>query len=285
MSAGDVSDYETIRVSREGRVAVLTLHRPERMNAFTTQMCGEMIDAFERLDADPGVRAIVVTGEGRAFCAGADIEGGFGTMTTENAWTPPVEDGVSRDSGGVLVLAIAEVDTPIIAAVNGAAVGVGFTMLLPMDIVVAAGGAKMAIPFVRRGIAFDGAASYFLPRLVGWARARDWAVTGRTFRSEEAERAGLVSELHPAGEVLPRAMEIAADIADNCAPESIAMVKQALRRSFDNAGADGKTARHAMHMAESRDLNARFVSADCAEGVRAFFEKRAPDFADYAKGA
>ena len=271
-----MSDYNTIRVEVEDRVGVLTLSRPDRMNAFTAEMGAEMVRALEGLDRDPEVRAVVVTGEGRAFCAGADIEGGFGSIASAEHLPEPV-DGVQRDTGGVLNLAIYGMDTFVVGAVNGAAVGIGFTMLLPMDTIVAAEGAKMAAPFTRRGIVFDGAASFLLPKLVGWARARDWALTGRTFRSEEAKEAGLVNELRPAADVLGRAMEVARDVAANCSPESVAINKRLLRESLEGAGP------MALHMAESRELNARFVHPDCAEGVQSFFERRTPEFRGYSR--
>ena len=273
----------TITTHRDGAVGILTLSRPDRMNAFNLTMCHELIGALKDFDADPDVRAIVVRGEGRAFCAGADIEGGFGNgMNT--ATPPPTENGIVRDSGGWLNLETWELDTPVIAAVHGAAVGVGFTMLLPMDFIVAAEGTKMAIPFTRRGIVFDGAASYFLPRIVGLAKARDWAITGRTFRAEEAHEAGMITELVADGDTaFTRAMEIATDIAENCAPESVALNKQLLRASIENRLGDYDTARMNLHMMESEMLNTRFVSPDCAEGVKSFFEKRKPEFAAYKK--
>jgi len=274
----------TIKTHRDGAVGVLTLHRPERMNAFTFTMAKEMIDAFHAFDTDPEVRAILVQGEGKAFCAGADIEGGFGAGL-QSGESPPVEDGIARDSGGWLNLEIWDIDTPIIAAIHRAAVGIGFTMLLPMDIIIAAEGTKMAIPFTRRGIAFDGAASYFLPRIVGLAAARDWAITGRTFLVDEAKTAGMVTEIvADADTAKARAMEIAQDIATHCSPQSIAINKQLLRASLTNETGTYPTAGKNLHMQESEALNKRFVSADCAEGVKSFFEKRTPVFQPHQKG-
>ena len=274
--------YETIRTRVENRVGVLSLHRPERMNAFTFTMAREMIAALEGFDADPGVRAIVVHGEGRAFCAGADIEGGFGGDRFAGGEKPPTVDGIQRDSGGWLNLSIWNIDTPVIGAVHRAAVGIGFTMLLPMDLIVAATGTKMAIPFTRRGIVFDGAASYFLPRIVGLAKTKDWSLTGRTFLAKEAQAAGMVTEIAADAEAaLARAMEMARDIADNCAPESVALNKRLIRQAVENAAGAYETALMNAHLRESDVLNARFVSEDCAEGVASFFEKRAPVFKDY----
>ena len=273
--------YATIRTRRHTvdaerglQVGVLTLYRPERLNAFSATMAREMIAALEDFDADPAVRAIVLQGEGRAFCAGADIEGGF-AGSVQGADHPPVVDGVMRDAGGWLNLAIWEVDTAVVAAAHGAAVGIGFTMLLPADYVVAAEGTKMSVPFTRRGIVFDGAASWFLPRIVGLATARDWALTGRTFRAEDAYRAGLVRQLEPdAAAARARALEVATDIALNCAPQSVALNKRLMRLSLNSAAELWP-----IHMEESRLLGARFASPDCAEGVSSFFEKRAPKFA------
>jgi len=276
--------FETIRTHVEGQVGVLTLQRPERMNAFTFTMAREMIEALQSFDADPEVRAIVVQGEGKAFCAGADIEGGFGEGL-QSGESPPVENGIARDSGGWLNMAIWELDTPVIAAVHRAAVGIGFTMLLPMDMIVAAEGTKMAIPFTRRGIAFDGAASYFLPRIVGLSKTKDWSLTGRTFLADEAHEAGLVTEMVADVETAKaRAMELAQDIAANCAPESVAINKRLIRASVENLAGSYESALKQAHMAESEALNARFVSADCKEGVTSFFEKRAPVFGAYVKG-
>ena len=275
---------DTISLDRDGAVAILTLSRPDRMNAFNLAMCREMIEALHDLDANPAVRAIVVKGEGRAFCAGADIEGGFGGSVASTIDPPPTVDGIIRDSGGWLNLEIWNLDTPVIGAVHGAAVGIGFTMLLPMDFVIAAEGTKMAIPFTRRGIVFDGAASYFLPRIVGLQVARDWAITGRTFLAEEAHRAGMITELVPdAGAAHARALELAQDIAENCSPQSVALNKQLLRLSITNQQGAYETAAMNVHMKESETLNARFVSPDCAEGVTSFFEKRKPVFQDYKK--
>jgi enoyl-CoA hydratase/carnithine racemase len=273
----------TIKTHRDGAVGVLTLHRPERMNAFTFTMAKEMIDAFHAFDADPDVRAILVQGEGKAFCAGADIEGGFGAGL-QSGESPPIENDIARDSGGWLNLEIWDIDTPIIAAIHRAAVGIGFTMLLPMDIIIAAEGTKMAIPFTRRGIAFDGAASYFLPRIVGLATAKSWAITGRTFLAEEAKTAGMIAEIVPDAETAKaRAMELAKDIAKNCSPTSIAINKQLMRASIENLSDNYPTASKNLHMQESDALNDLFVSPDCAEGVKSFFEKRAPVFQPYKK--
>lgn len=261
-----------VTTNRDGAIEVITLNRPEKMNAFNTALFGKLMDAVSAANKDPDVRVMVITGSGRAFCAGADIEGGFGGAGLTEG--PEFIDGIMRDYGGRLVLRLWDCDTPIIAAVNGTAVGIGATMLLPMDIKIAAKGAKMGMPFSRRGIAFDGASSWFLPRIVGVSRAQHWIATGEIFRSEDALAAGMISEICEPADVLPRAMEIARDMAVNCSPQSMALNKQLLRSSLVG-DTDGP---FKAHMAESEILMTRFASDDCREGVASFFEKRTPKF-------
>jgi enoyl-CoA hydratase/carnithine racemase len=275
-----MTDYTTLLISRdtmETSVAVLTLNRPEAMNSFNVRMHRELQAAYKALDADPSVRVIVVTGTGRAFCAGADISEGFASAGLSDA--PTMEGDVARDTGGELVLDMFAVDTPIIGAVNGAAVGVGATMTMPMDIRICSERSKWAFPFARRGIVCDGAASWFLPRLVGWAKANEWILRASILSADEMYRAGFVSEVLPTEDVLPRALDLARDIAVNCSPTSAANNKRLLRQSMMGYGALEPAAFEA-HMTESRMLNKAFVSPDCEEGVRAFLEKRAPKFAD-----
>ena len=274
-----MSDYETIRVERQdGGVAVLTMNRPDAMNSFNVRMFGEMLDAFGMLGTDKSVRAVVLTGEGRAFCAGADISDGFASAGFDGMQIERV-DGVPRDTGGQLNIAISRVDVPVIAAINGAAVGIGLTMVLPCDIRIASNRSKYAFPFVRRGIVFDGAASFFLPKLVGHSKAAQWSLTGSYIDPEDALRSGLFSELLAPEDVLPRAMELARDIATNCSPESVAQNKRLLR-----AVMLGEDSPFEAHMEESRLLERMFVAPDCEEGVRAFLEKRAPAFGDRRTG-
>ncbi|RZV41886.1 MAG: enoyl-CoA hydratase [Acidimicrobiales bacterium] len=261
-------------VSNEGAVRLLTLNRPDKLNAYNVALHSALLKAIDEADNDPGVRVIVVTGAGRVFCAGADFEEGFDTFAATDA--VDMIDGVKRDLGGVLNLRTHESDTPIIAAINGSAVGVGDTMTIPMDIRIASNRAKFSFPFARRGIVFDGAASYFLPRLVGFAKAQEWILKADLFSAEEALAGGFMSELTEPENVLPRAMELAQDIALNCSPTSVANNKKLLRESM--AG-NGPVAAHAM---ESKMLAKAFVSPDCAEGVQAFLEKRAPNFEDRA---
>ena len=274
-----MKDYQTIRVDRrDNGVAVLTMHRPEAMNSFNLRMFGDMLDAFGALGADQSVRAVVLTGEGRAFCAGADISDGFGSAGLDGVEVERV-DGVPRDTGGVLNLAIGRVDVPVIAAINGSAVGVGLTMTLPCDIRIAAKGRKYAFPFVRRGIVFDGAASFYLPKLVGHSKAAQWSLTGAYIDPEDGLRSGLFSELLEPGEVLPRALELADDIAINCSPEAVALNKRLLRDVMH-----GRVSAFEAHINESEHLTRMFAEPDCEEGVRAFLEKRAPRFRDRQTG-
>lgn len=269
--------YETITMARDGendQVMVMTLNRPEHMNSFNVQMCYEMIEAIEAADADPTVRVIVVTGAGRAFCAGADISQGFdavGPTETDEA------TGIGRDLGGVLNLKMFNCDTPLIAAINGAAVGIGATMTIPMDLRIASKKSKFAFPFARRGIVFDGAASWFLPRLVGFAKASEWILKADIIMADEMHRAGFVSEVVESEEVLPRALELARDIAENCSPTSTANNKRLLRASMFGHGTQDDVP-YQMHMMESEMLTTAFSSHDCKEGVTAFFEKRKPKF-------
>ena len=265
------------RDSDVGSVAVVTLNCPEAINRFNVALFQRMLKIFDDLERDDGVRAIVLTGQGRAFCAGADISDGFGSAGLD--FEAERVDGVPRDTGGVLNLVIAQLDTPVIAAINGSAVGVGLTMTLPCDIRIAARKAKYAFPFVRRGIVFDGAASFYLPKLVGFSKAAQWSLTGSFINPEDALNAGLFSELHDNTDVLPRALELARDIAVNCSPEAVSQNKRLLRATMLGHGALS-TEPFAAHMEESELLEKMFITPDCEEGVRAFLEKRTPNFAD-----
>jgi len=275
-----MTSYSTLLISRDetnDSVAILTLNRPEAMNSFNTVMFRELQDAYKALEQDNTVRVIVVTGAGRAFCAGADISDGFGSAGLSTA--PSVHDGVVRDAGGELVLDMFNLDTPIIGAINGHAVGIGATMTMPMDIRICSEKTKWAFPFARRGIVFDGAASWFLPRLVGWAKANEWILKADIILPDEMYRAGYVSEIYPPDQVLSRALDLARDIAQNCSPTSTANNKRLLRQSMMGHGVLDQAA-FMSHIAESNYLNDAFVSADCHEGVRAFLEKRPPKFED-----
>jgi enoyl-CoA hydratase/carnithine racemase len=268
-------EYQQILLDVDGNVATITLNRPEQLNAFTTRMMFELIDAFDRTDADDDVRAVIITGAGRGFCAGADLSGGGDTFDSEAQGARGGSSGrtaVPRDGGGLLTLRIYESLKPVIAAINGPAVGVGVTMTLPMDIRLAADDAKLGFVFARRGIVPEAASSWFLPRAVGISRAMEWVATGRVFPATEALEAGLVRSLHPKDELLGVAMGLAREIADNCAPVSVALARQMMWRML---GAD-----HPMeaHKIDSRGIDSRGGSADAREGVMSFLEKRPAEF-------
>lgn len=268
-----VAGFEHIRYGVEDRVATIELHRPDRLNAFTGTMMRELIAAFDLIDADDGVSAVIVTGSGRAFCAGADLGGGGGTFAGPEL-SEDGGDGVRRDGGGTVSLRIFDCTKPVIAAINGPAVGVGITMTLPMDVRMASTDAKMGFVFVRRGIVPEACSSWFLPRIVGISRAQEWVATGRVFGAEEALAGGLVRSLHAPDRLLDDARALAREIADNAAPVSVALARRMLWRMLGAA--------HPMeaHRADSRGMQVRGRSADAAEGVTSFLEKRPPRFVD-----
>jgi enoyl-CoA hydratase/carnithine racemase len=264
-------DFEQITTELAEHVLTITLNRPERLNAWTATMCRELIEAFDRADADDEVRAIVVTGAGRGFCAGADLAGGGETFDYRKRGST---ESVPEDNGGEFTLRIFESRKPVIAAINGPAVGVGATMTLAMDIRLAAEDARMGFVFARRGIVPEACSSWFLPRVVGISRAMEWVATGRVFSAEEALDSGLVRSLHPPGELLDAANELAREIAENTAPVSVALARQLMWRMLG--------AEHPMiaHRADSRGMVSRGQSADAVEGVTAFLEKRPARFPD-----
>ncbi len=266
-------DDEQILVQVTDRVMEITLNRPDRLNAWTPRMGHELIAALDAADADDGVRAVIVTGAGRGFCAGADLAGGGDTFDSSRR-TGADGDRVPRDGGGELTLRVFECTKPVIAAVNGPAVGVGATMTLPMDIRLAAPEARFGFVFARRGIVPEAASSWFLPRVVGISRAMEWVATGRVFGAEEALAAGLVRSVHPAGELLETARALAREIADHTAPVSVAIAR---RLMWQMLGAE-----HPMlaHRADSRAMFSRGRSADAREGVTAFLQKRPAEFPD-----
>lgn len=273
-----MSNFETIRLEVEDGIATLTLNRPDKLNAFNTQMMQEMIAAFDQTDADDSVRVVIVTGSGRAFCAGADLSAGAATFDYSTRGGEDKEartiEGVQRDGGGLLTLRIYDSLKPVIAAVNGAAVGVGVTMQLAMDIRMASTDARYGFVFSRRGINPEACSSWFLPRLVGVQTALEWCYSGRVFPAQEAHDRGLVRSLHAPEDLLPAARALAREIADNTAPVSIALTRQLIWRM---AGAS-----HPMeaHMADSRGIQARGAMADAKEGVVSFLEKRPPRYPD-----
>jgi enoyl-CoA hydratase/carnithine racemase len=263
-------DYEQIRYEQRGAVAVVTLNRPEQRNTVTYRVLDELLDAFARTDADDDVRAVVVTATGPFFSAGTDL-GARDGYDTSAADFKPLRGG-TRDVGGELAIRIFDSHKPVIAAVNGTAVGIGVSMILPMDVRIAAADARFGLPFVRRGIVPESCSTWFLPRVVGISRAVEWAVTGRIFDSAEALAGGLVRELLPAGQVLDRALEIAGEIASSTSAVSVALTR---RMMWQQLGVD-----HPMYanVVESRALLALGRLADASEGVAAFREKRPPRF-------
>jgi enoyl-CoA hydratase/carnithine racemase len=264
-------EFEQILTAVDGGILTITLNRPDRLNAWTGTMAEELIAALDRADADDGVRVVVVTGAGRGFCAGADLHRGGETFDKRG---PQSTGAVPRDNGGRFTLRVFESTKPVIAAINGAAVGVGATMTLPMDVRLAADDARFGFVFVRRGIVPEACSSWFLPRLVGISRAMEWVATGRVFSAQEALDAGLVRSLHPRGELLEAAYELAREIVDHTAPVSVALGRRMLWRMLG--------AEHPMlaHRADSRGMFLRGQSADAREGITAFLEKRPADFPD-----
>ncbi|MGI9052242.1 MAG: crotonase/enoyl-CoA hydratase family protein [Ilumatobacteraceae bacterium] len=266
-------DFTQIIYEVDGPAAVITLNRPEQLNAFTGTMLQELLAAFDQAEADDGVRAIIVTGAGRAYCAGADLSAGGDTFDVDTRGAPSGSNGrAPRDGGGILVLRIFDCTKPVIGAINGSAVGVGISMTLPMDIRLLADNAKVGFVFTGRGIAPDGAASWFLPRVVGINQALEWVLTARVFKAEEALAGGLVRSIHPAGEVLSMAKALAAEIATNAAPVSASVSRGLLWRML------GESHPMAAHRADSEAIYDLGGKPDAREGVTAFLEKRAPSW-------
>ena len=257
-------------------VATITLHRPERLNAFTPVMAAELAGAAAAADADDDVRVVLVTGAGRAFCAGADLGGGEGTFRDRGARPDPVPrgtvDGVPRDWGGIASLPFARLRKPVIAAVNGPAVGIGATMTLPMDVRIAAASARFGFVFARRGIVPEAASSWFLPRVVGISQAMEWVATGRVFDAVEALRGRLVSRVVPDDELLPTALGLAREIADNTSGVAVGAARQLLWSML------GAPSPWDAHRAESRALVELGAGPDAAEGVASFLERRPARF-------
>jgi enoyl-CoA hydratase/carnithine racemase len=279
-------EYENIRYGVQDNIATITFCRPERLNAYNNDMMRELIDAFDRIDADDDVRAVIVTGEGRAFCAGADISSGTdGFLASDKDQAPFFPDGrpdytreAARDGGGRTTLRIFDCLKPVIAAVNGPAVGIGSTMTLAMDIRLASETARFGFVFSRRGIVPEAASSYFLPRIVGISQALEWCYSGRVFSASEAAAGGLVKQVLPPEELMPAAIAIAREIVENTAPVSIALIRQMMWRGLGFS--------HPMeaHRIDSRGILSRSVSADAKEGVASFLEKRPANFPERVSG-
>jgi enoyl-CoA hydratase/carnithine racemase len=280
-------DFTQIRYAVADGIATITLSRPDKLNAFTATMMAELIAAFDAADADDAVRAVIVTGDGRAFCAGADLSAGAATFDYDNrpdaprGSSPVRADGTTdyahdavRDGGGRVTLRIFQSLKPVIAAVNGPAVGIGATMLLAMDIRLAADTARFGFVFARRGIVPEAASSWFLPRIVGIAQALEWCFSGRVFDAAEALSGRLVSRVVPAADLIAEATKVAREIADNTAPVSVALTRQMLWRML------GAASPMDAHRIDSRAIWSRGRSGDAREGVTSFIEKRPAAFPD-----
>ncbi|MFT4572518.1 MAG: enoyl-CoA hydratase/carnithine racemase [Myxococcota bacterium] len=265
--------YPTLATDLVANVLTVTLNRPERLNAFNTQMMHDLLALYEAVDQDDRVRAVILTGAGRGFCAGADLAGGGGTFDSGAGEEDPQQaKRAPRDGGGRVTLRMYDCKKPIIAAINGAAVGVGLTMTLPMDIRLASTKAKFGFVFARRGLVPEAASSWFLPRIAGIAKAMEWVATGRIFGPDEALAAGLVSEVLEEDALLDRAQEIAREIVENTSPVSIALSRQMLWQMLG--------ARHPMeaHRVDSIAIHQLGSGPDAREGVTSFLEKRPPVF-------
>lgn len=262
--------YEQIRLEVDAGIATLTLHRPDKLNAFTVQMSAEIRDAFDAIDRDDDIRAVIVTGAGRAFCAGADLSSGVNTFISGTRFE---DDPVgNRDSGGLATLKIFESLKPVIAAINGPAVGIGATMTLPMDIRLISSEARMGFVFARRGIVPEAASAWFLPRIVGISQALEWTLSGRVFGAEEAKAGRLVKAVLAPQDLMPTARSLAREIADNTSAVAVALIRQMMWRL---SAADHPMAAHNI---DSRGVYAMGRSEDCKEGVESFLEKRPPKF-------
>ena len=262
--------YSTILYEVEDNVLTLTLNRPDKLNAFTRDMMHELINAFDKADEDDNVRAIIITGAGRGFCAGADLSVGADTFNADVR--EDRESGLQRDGGGLLTLRIFESKKPVIAAINGPAVGIGATMLLPMDIRICSTDAKIGFVFSRRGIVPEACSSYFLPKIVGISQALEWCISGRVFPAGEALTGGLVRSVHDPDELIGAARTIAGEIANKTSAVSVALIRQMLWKML---GAD-----HPMeaHKVDSRGIYYCGKSDDVKEGVESFLEKRSAEF-------
>lgn len=263
--------FETIRYDAADAIATITLHRPEKLNAVNADMIRELVAALDRADADDAVRVVIVTGAGRAFCAGADLSAGSATFDNVASGRTP-DPSEHRDGGGQVTLRIFDMLKPVIAAVNGPAVGFGVTMTLPMDVRIASSAARFGFVFSRRGVVPEACSTWFLPRVVGINQAAEWVLTGRVFSSEEALAARLVSRVVAPEDLLPAARALAREIADNTAPVSVALCRQMLWKLL---GADHPIEAHRL---DSLGMFHTGRSADAYEGVRAFLEKRPPRF-------
>ena len=266
-------EFQDILYEVSEGIATITLNRPDKLNAFTGRMMHEIISALDITDADDDVKVVIFTGAGRAYCAGADLSSGGDTFSKGGS-DVQTKQGVPRDGGGLVSLRIFNSQKPVIGVINGAAVGVGVTMTLPMDFRLASDTAKFGFVFAKRGIVPEACSSYFLPRLVGISQATEWVYTGRVFGAEEALAGGLVRSVHSGDDLMKTARVIAREIVDNTAPVSVAMSRRMLWQMLG--------ASHPMeaHRADSRGIMERGRSADSKEGVVSFLEKRPAVYPD-----
>ncbi len=266
-------NYQEILFEVSDNIATITLNRPDKLNAFTNTMMREVISAFDATDVDDEVRAVIVTGSGRGFCAGADLSAGGDTFSGGGS-DVATKQGVPRDGGGLVALRIFESLKPVIGAINGSAVGVGATMTLPMDIRMSSDSAKFGFVFAKRGIVPEACSSFFLPRIVGISQATEWVFTGRVFEAEEAKNAGLIRSVHAPNDLIPAARALAGEIVANTSPVSVAVSRRMLWRMLG--------ASHPMeaHRVDSRGIKERGGSRDSREGVMSFLEKRSAVFPD-----
>jgi enoyl-CoA hydratase/carnithine racemase len=271
-----MTDYQHIRYDVADGILTITLHRPESLNAFTALMAQELIDAFDRSDADDEVKCVIVTGAGRAFCAGADLGRGADTWSDHERRMQAHEAGskYKGDGGGRVTRRIFDSHKPVIAAINGPAVGVGMTMTLAMDVRMAAAGSKMGFVFAARGIIPEACSAWFLPRIVGISTALEWCYSGRVFRSEEGLERGLLRSIHPQEALLPAARELAREFANNTSAVSKALVRHMLWRML---GAEHPIRAHEIDTAAIAHTG---KSSDAREGIRAFLDKRPAQFQD-----
>lgn len=263
-------EYQELLYENDGGILTLSLHRPQKLNAFTTRMMIELLDAIDRADADDSVRVVIITGSGRAFCAGADISGGSSNFVGGPDQVRTVDE--HRDGGGLLTLRLFESKKPIIAAINGPAVGVGITMTLPMDVRIASSAARIGFVFAKRGIVPEACSSWFLPRLVGISQAVEWVYTGRVFSAEEALAGRLVSRVVAPEALLDTARALAREMMADTSAMSVTLARQMFWKML--------TADHPMeaHKIESKAVLWTAANSDAMEGVTSFLQKRAPQF-------
>ena len=269
-----MTDYTQIIVEKDRGVATITLNRPDKLNAYTRVMQGEICAAMDDIDADDDIRAVIFTGSGdRAFCAGADLtpEGGGHVFSDPNE-VDDLSDQRVRDGGGRLTLRLFQSTKPLISACNGVAVGVGATMQLAMDIRLASDNARFGFVFARRGITPEACSSWFLPKIVGISQALEWCYSGRIFDAEEAKAGGLIRSIHSQGELMDAARELAAEIAQNTSAISVAMTRAMMWRL---SGTE-----HPMmaHRIDSRAIYRLSRGEDAKEGIASFLEKRPPQY-------